>query len=182
LYVLDFWSLGVVWRTFFVYCVVMFNILSRVALVGGNMRNTQVLKYSIFISLIVAASLASATYALSYSVRREVVYTETLTIKGQEQTARPFYLSAPAVLFEVQLHVSEGTIKWSPHSATLFEAYGEFQGWECETDNGIVKWRIDPETLDQIWYLSFFNEDTYEKEVTIEVTKVWSEQNYQTWT
>ena len=157
----------------------MFNILSRVVPVGGNMKNLKALKYSAFIVLIVVASLASAAYALSYSVKREVVYMETLTIKGQEQTARPFYLPAPAVLFEVQLYVLEGTIKWSAQSATLFEASGEFEGWECETDNGMVKWRIDPETLDQIWYLSFFNEDTYEKEVMIEVTRVWSEQNYQ---
>ena len=58
---------------------------------------------------------------------------------------------------------------------------GTIQGWECETDNGIVKWRIDPENLNQVWYLSFFNEDSYEKEVTVEVTKVWSEQNIQDW-
>jgi hypothetical protein len=160
----------------------MFNILLCVVSVGGNMTNIKALKYGIFIAVIVAASLIGATYALSYSVKREVVYMETLTIKGQEQTARPFYLPAPAVLFEVQLYVSEGTIKWNAESATLFEASGEFEGWECETDNGIVKWRIDPETLDQIWYLSFFNDDLYEKEVMIEVTKVWSEQNYQSWT
>jgi len=102
--------------------------------------------------------------------------------------------SAPAVLFEVKLTVSRGTIKWSPYSAVLFEAtfdsfqsrvnegtYGTFQGWECETDNGIVKWRIDPENVNQVWYLSFLNEDSYEKEVYVEVTKVWSEQNYQDW-
>ena len=146
------------------------------------MRNLKALKYSIFIALIVAASLAGAVYAFSCSVKREVVYTETFKIRGQEQTARPFYLPAPAVMFEVQLYVSEGTVKWSPQSATLFEASGEFEGWECETDNGIVKWRIDPENLNQIWHLNFFNEDSYEKEVHIEVTKVWSEQNYQDWT
>ena len=80
------------------------------------------------------------------------------------------------------MYVLEGTIKWNAQSATLFEASGEFEGWECETANGMVKWRIDPETLDQIWYLSFFNTDLYDKEVMVEVTKVWSEQNYQSWT
>jgi len=95
---------------------------------------------------------------------------------------RAFYLSAPAVLFEVKLTVSEGNINWTPYSAVLFEAtFDSFQGWECETDNGTVKWRIDPENLNQVWYLSFLNEDSYEKEVTVEVTKVWSEKNIQDW-
>jgi len=137
------------------------------------MRKARALKYGVFISLIVVASLASVMYALAYTVKREVLYTETFKIEGQEQVFRAFYLSAPAVLFEAtfdsfQSRVNEATI-------------GTIQGWECETDNGIVKWRIDPENLNQVWYLSFLNEDSYEKEVTVEVTKVWSEQNIQDW-
>lgn len=137
------------------------------------MRKARALKYGVFISLIVVASLASVMYALAYTVKREVLYTETFKIEGQEQLFRAFYLSVPAVLFEAtfdsfQSRVNEATI-------------GTIQGWECETDNGIVKWRIDPENLNQVWYLSFFNEDSYEKEVTVEVTKVWSEQNIQDW-
>jgi len=57
--------------------------------------------------------------------------------------------------------------------------YGKFNGWECETDDGIVNWRIDSENLDQVWHLCFLNEDQYEKEVTVQVTNVWSDQNYQ---
>ena len=125
------------------------------------MRKARALKYGVFISVIVVASLASVMYALAYTVKREVLYTETFKIEGQEQLFRAFYLSAPAVLFEA--------------------TFDSVQGWECETDNGIVKWRIDPENLNQVWYLSFFNEDSYEKEVTVEVTKVWSEQNIQDW-
>ena len=125
------------------------------------MRKARALKYGVFISLIVVASLASVMYALAYTVKREVLYTETFKIEGQEQLFRAFYLSAPAVLFEA--------------------TFDSVQGWECETDNGIVKWRIDPENLNQVWYLSFLNEDSYEKEVTVEVTKVWSEQNIQDW-
>ncbi len=95
-------------------------------------------------------------------------------------------------MFEVKLSVSKGTIKWTPYSAELLDAtldsfqsqkneatYDALQGWECETDNGAVKWRIDSESLNQIWYLCFLNDDKYEKEVTVEVTKVWSEQNFQ---
>ena len=146
------------------------------------MLKTRALRYSVFIVLLVVASFASVVYAFSYTTKREVLYAETLTIGGQEQAFRSFYLSSPAVLFEVKLSVSEGTMKWSPYSVVLFEAtFGSIQDWECETDNGIVKWRIDPENLNQGWYLGFFNEDSYEKEVTVEVTKVWSEQNIQNW-
>jgi hypothetical protein len=161
---------------------------------GGNMRKAKTLKYGILISLILLASLTSVMYALAYTVKREVLYTQTFKIDGQKQMFRAFYLSAPAVLFEVKLSVSKGTIKWTPYSAVLFEAtfdsfqsrineatIGTFQGWECETDAGTVKWRIDPENLNQVWYLSFLNEDQYEKEVTVEVTKVRSEQNIQDW-
>jgi len=133
-------------------------------------------------------------YTLAYSVKKEVVYTETFKIDGQEQIFRTFYLSAPAVMFEVKLTVSEEPIKWSPYSAVLFEAtfdsfqsqvneatYGTFNGLECEPDNGIINWRIDSENLDQVWYLCFLNEDEGKKEITVQVTKVRSDQNYQDW-
>ena len=149
-------------------------------LVGGNMRKTKALKYGTLILLIVLASLASVMYALAYTVKREVLYTKTFKIEGQRQMFRAFYLSAPAAMFEVKLTVSKGTIKWTPYSAVLFEetldwsqsridetTYGMIQGWECETDNGIVKWRIDSENLNQVWYLTFLNEDSYEKEVQV---------------
>ena len=146
------------------------------------MRKTKALKYSTLILLIVLASLASVMFALAYTVKREVLYTKTFKIDGQEQTFRAFYLSAPAAMFEIKLTVSKGTVKWTPYSAVMFEAtFDSIQGWECETDNGIVKWRIDSENLNQVWYLTFLNEDSYEKEVHVEVTKVWSEQNYQDW-
>lgn len=62
-------------------------------------------------------------------------------------------------------------------------AIGTIKGWECKTDNGIAKWRIDAraENLNQVWYLCFFNGNFYEKEVTVAVTKVWSEQNIKDW-
>ena len=165
------------------------------AFTGGNRLNAKALKYGILASLIVLASFTGVMYALAYTVKSEVIYTtETFKINGQEQLFKPFYLSSPAAVFEVKLSVSKGTIKWTPYSAELLDAtldsfqsqkneatYDALQGWECETDNGAVKWRIDSESLNQIWYLCFLNEDEYEKEVTAEVTKVWSEQNFQDW-
>lgn len=158
------------------------------------MLNAKALKYGILVSLIVLASFTGVMYALAYNMKSEVIYTSTFKLDGQEQTFRAFYLSEPAALFEVKLTVTKGTIKWTPYSATLFDAtfdsfqsqvndvtYGTFQGWECETDNGAVKWRVDQENLNMVWYICFLNDDSYQKEVTVEVTKVWSEQNIQDW-
>ena len=161
---------------------------------GGNLRNFNAMKYVLLLSLMISVILGSVMYALAYTVKQETIYTNTLTIGGQQQTFRAFYLSEPAIMFEVKLTCSEGTIKWSPYSEELFDAtfdsfhskvnqstYGTLQGWECETSEGTVNWRIDSENLNQIWYLCFLNEDSYEKEVSVEVTKLWSEQNYLDW-
>jgi hypothetical protein len=158
------------------------------------MQKIKAFKIGVFVSMIVFGSLASVMYALAYSEKREVIYSNTIKIEGGEVMFRAFYLSAPAGLFEVKLSVSKGTIKWTPHSAVMFEdtlgwfpcringkPFGTIQRWVCETDNGTVKWGVDPENMDMVWYLNFYNQDSYEKEVHIEVTKVWEEQNYQVW-
>ena len=156
------------------------------------MQRKNATKIGIVALLLVLSSLASIMYALAYTEKREVVYSNTIKIEGGEVMFRAFYLSAPAGLFEVKLTVSEGTVKWTPHSAVMFEdtlgwfpckvngrLLGTIQRWVCETDNGIVKWGVDPENVNMVWYLNFYNQDSYEKEVHIEVTKVWEEQNYQ---
>ena len=158
------------------------------------MQKIKAFKIGIFVSMIVFGSLASVMYALAYSEKREVVYSNTIKIEGGEVMFRAFYLSAPAGLFEVKLSVSKGTIKWTPHSAVMFEdtlgwfpcringkPFGTIQRWVYETDSGTVKWGVEPENMDMVWYLNFYNQDSYEKEVHIEVTKVWEEQNYQGW-
>jgi hypothetical protein len=158
------------------------------------MQKIKAFKSGVIISMIVFGSLTSVMYALAYSEKREVIYSNTIKIEGGEVMFRAFYLSAPAGLFEVKLSVSKGTIKWTPHSAVMFEdtlgwfpcringkPFGTIQRWVCETDNGTVKWGVDPENMDMVWYLNFYNQDSYEKEVHIEVTKVWEEQNYQGW-
>jgi hypothetical protein len=158
------------------------------------MQKIKAFKIGVFVSMIVFGSLASVMYALAYSEKREVIYSNTIKIESGEVMFRAFYLSEPAGLFEVKLSVSKGTIKWTPHSAVMFEdtlgwfpcringrPFGTIQRWVCETDNGMVKWDVDPENVNMVWYLNFYNQDSYEKEVQIEVTKVWEEQNYQGW-
>lgn len=158
------------------------------------MQRKNATKIGIVALMLVLSSLASVMYAFAYTEKREVIYSNTLTIEGQEVKFRAFYLSAPAGLFEVKLTVSEGTIKWTPHSAVMFEdtlgwfprritenTFGKIQRWVCETDDGMVKWSVDPENVNMVWYINFYNEDDYEKEVQIEITKVWETQNYKEW-
>jgi hypothetical protein len=155
------------------------------------MQKKNTIKIGALALLLVLSSIASVMYALAHTEKREVIYSNTITIEGEEVKFRAFYLSAPAVLFEVKLTVSEGTIKWTPHSAVMFEdtlgwfprkvdgvLSGTIQRWVCETDNGMVKWSVDPENVDMVWYLNLYNPDDYTKEVHIEVTKVWEAQNY----
>ncbi|MCJ7613281.1 hypothetical protein MUO71_00745 [Candidatus Bathyarchaeota archaeon] len=158
------------------------------------MPKLKAVKIALFISLMVIGDLASVIYALVYSEKREDVYTNTLTVGANEVKFRAFYLSAPAGLFEVKLSVSKGTLKWTPHSAVMFEdtlgwfpcritgkPFGTIQRGVCETDNGLVRWSVDQENVDLVGYINFFNQDYHEKEVTIEITKVREEQNYQDW-
>jgi hypothetical protein len=158
------------------------------------MQTKKALKIGMVVTLLVMSSLASVMYALAYTQKRELVYDNTITIGADEVKFRGFYLSSPAVMFEVKLTVSEGSIKWTPHSAVMFEdtlgwfprkidenTFGKIQRWVCETDNGTVKWSVDPENVDMVWYINFYNEDNFEKEVHIEITKVWEEQNFNDW-
>jgi hypothetical protein len=84
-----------------------------------KMQRAKIFKISMFSLLIVLASLASVMYALAYTEKREVVYTNTIKIEGQEVMFRAFYLSAPAAQFEVKLSVSNGTIKDPPLSSDV---------------------------------------------------------------
>ena len=158
------------------------------------MQKKIAIKIGIIAVMIVLGSLPSVMYAVAYTEKREVVYTNTITIGAEEVKFRGFYLSAPAGLFEVKLKVSNGTIKWTPHSAVMFDdtlgwfprritqdTFGKIQRWVCETDDGTVKWSVDPENVNMVWYINFYNEDNYEKEVQIEITKVLEAQNYNDW-
>lgn len=155
------------------------------------MQRKNATKIGIVVLLLVFSSFASVMYAFATTEKREVIYRNTITIDAEEVKFRGFYLDSPAVLFEVKLTVSEGTIKWTPHSAVMFEdtlgwfprkidgvLSGTIQRWVCETDNGTAKWSVDQENVDMVWYLNFFNSDNYTKEVHIEVTKVWEAQSF----
>jgi hypothetical protein len=76
--------------------------------------------------MMVLGSIASVMYALAYTEKRKVIYSNTIKIEGGKVMLRAFYLSAPPGLFEVKLSVSEETIKWTPHSAVMFE---DTLGW-----------------------------------------------------
>ena len=109
------------------------------------MQKLTAIKIVALVSLMILGTLASVMYALAYSEKREIVYTGSIKIESQEVKFRAFYLSAPAGLFEVKLSVSRGPIKWTPHSAVMFEdTLGWFpmsNKWEIVWDNPEVDLR-----------------------------------------
>jgi len=85
------------------------------------MQKKSAIKIGILAFLLVVSSLAIVMYALAYTQKREVIYSDTITIDEKEVKFTSFNLSSPTVLFEVKLNVSKATIKWTPHSAVMFE-------------------------------------------------------------
>ena len=65
------------------------------------MQKIKAFKIGVLVLMIVFGSLASVMYALAYTKKREVIYSNTIKIEGGEVMFRSFNLSAPAVLFEV---------------------------------------------------------------------------------
>ena len=157
------------------------------------MPRKRVLIYGLLGLVVFLMSCAFLVYAWTYTEKREVLLTKTLKIGGQEQKFTAFYLSGPAEAFYVTFNVSSGSIKFSPWDAPLFEdslGYFEYhngtgvemrQIWLFEGNNGTAGCSIGPESVNMVIYLNFYNEDPYEKEIYIQVTKAWQEPNYQSW-
>jgi len=150
------------------------------------------LKFGLFGLLLVLVTCAFSVYALSVTQKRELLRTTSFKLEGGEQRFTAIHLSAPVTWFEVEFNVSSGTIKFSSWDARSFEdGQGYFiksvnettvekiQIWFFEVSNETVGFGPDLGDGNQIWYLHFYNEDSYEKEVHIEVTKVWERPNYQ---
>jgi len=154
------------------------------------MSAKKVLKYySLGLIVLLAGFAISLTawyaYALATSVeKKEVLLTTSFKIGGHEQKFKAFYLSAPAERFDIEFNVSRGSIKFSAWQASVFEeSLGWFeyninettvkkrQVWFYEGNNGTAGYVGD--SVNEIWYIHFYNEDSCEKEVHIQVTKVW---------
>ena len=129
----------------------------------------------------------SAVATANSAEKREVLRTETFEIGAGEQKFKAFYLSAPADGFEITWNVSKGSVKLSPWQAHIIEDdHGYFdyyvnettvekvQTWFFNASNGTIGASIDSTNdVNQIWYVHFYNEDSYEKEVYLQVTKAW---------
>ena len=158
------------------------------------MSRKRLLAYGIIGLMVFLTGFVVLLNALAYTKKTEVILTTSFKIGGQEQKFKSFYLSAPAKEFDVTFNVSRGPIKFSPWPACVFEdslGYFEYynesgvekrQVWFFEGNNGTAGGVIDPiKDVNQVWYLHFYNEDSYEKEVHVQVIKVWYEQNYLSW-
>lgn len=144
--------------------------------------------------LIVIASFATLAYALTVTEKREVLSTRSFKLDGGERRFVAVYVPAPMETIDVKVSVSEGVVKFQPYSdAEMFEeSLGYFekrnessvemiQYWMYEVENETIGCNAGKEGENQVWYLYFLNEDSYEKEVNLEVAKVWSKTNYQNW-
>jgi hypothetical protein len=154
-----------------------------------DMSIKRLLTYGMFGLMVFLVSCVILSYAWAYTEKREVLLTTSSTIGGQEQRFKAFHLPAPAKGLEVTFNVSKGSIKFSEYPAPEFEeplGYFEYytngtvekrQLWYHEGNNGTVGVVAE----DPLWYLVFYNEDSYEKEVHMQIIKFWREQNYQSW-
>jgi hypothetical protein len=145
------------------------------------------MKLGLIVLIVGVAVSLIGWYAYAQTLEKtEVLRTETFKIAAGEQKFKAFYLSAPADRFEVTWNVSEGSIKWSAWQAHIIEDdHGYFDKWVNETtvekvqtwfwnkNNGIVNCGIEQQDVNQIWYVHFYNEDSYEKQVSFQVVKIW---------
>ena len=158
-----------------------------------SVQKKRVLTYGMLGFTVFIVNFVILVHALAYTEKREVLLTTSFTIGRQKQKFKAFYLSAPAEVFEVTFNVSKGSIKFSPYPPELFEQLfeGYFEHyinettvemglpWFFEGNNGTAG--CSTEGGNEVWYLLFYNEDSYEKEIHMQITKVWREQNYQSW-
>jgi hypothetical protein len=61
------------------------------------MQKIKAFKIGMIGLMIVLGSLASVMYALAYTAKREVLYTNTLKIEGQEVMFRAFYVCTSSI-------------------------------------------------------------------------------------
>jgi hypothetical protein len=157
----------------------------RNIILGYTMLIKKVLIYCMLGSMVFLGGLAVFVHAwYIYAEKREVLLTTSLKIEGQEQKFKAFYLSAPVDWFEVEFNVSKGSVKFSVWDANLFEdslgwfdyhngtAVERLQVWLFEGNNGTAGFGGEGGE-NMVWYIHFYNEDSYEKEVQLQVTKIW---------
>jgi len=159
------------------------------------MRKMRLMKFGMFGLLIVIVSFATLAYALTVMEKRELLLTTSFKLDGGEQRFTAVYVPAPMDTIDVKVSVSKGTVKFQPYpDAKRFEdslgyvqkrinetSFEMIQYWQFEIDNDTIGCCSNPKFENQVWYLNFLNEDSYEKEVDLEVTKVWNSHNYQDW-
>lgn len=149
----------------------------------------RLLKFGIIGIFILLVTSIIFVYAFAPHETEEFLCTKSVTLKGGEHKIVEFYLPSPASAVKFDFNISRGTIKHRPepsshfdYNQSYFEQFME-EAVAVETDNGITGggWTTIPEVeddkfskeyTDQIWYLYLLNEDSYEKEVVIEISKL----------
>jgi len=149
------------------------------------------LLFTAFSIALFLGSTAFFMYALAYTEKTETIYTASFAIGAEQQLFRAFCIHAPSEGFFIKFNVSNGNIKFSEFTASQFEdSLGYFDVYVNETTVEKVQYWLfegSNETVGVsavdvgIWYLQFYNEDSYEKEVSMQITKFWHAPIYQDW-
>jgi hypothetical protein len=154
------------------------------------MFQKKILKLGLIVLIVgvVVSLIGWYAYAQALSTeRKQVLLSTSFKIGAGEEKFKVFYLSTPCEIFYFKWNVSQGSIKAShPWQASEFEddlgyvdvyvnetKVEKIHTWFWNENNATIGGGVEQKDMNQVWYLQFYNEDSYEKEVYLEVTKVW---------
>ena len=160
------------------------------------MQKTRLLKFVIIGLFILLVTSVIFVYAFAPREYETFLCTKSVTLKGGEQIIVEFYMPSPASAVRFDFNISSGTIKYLAEPSSHFDSnqsYFEQYIDECitrqfpiplEVDNGPTGFgwniavgenseKLNEEYADQMWYIYLLNEDSYDKEVQIKISKIW---------
>jgi hypothetical protein len=152
------------------------------------MQNTW-LKFGIFGLLILLVTSIIFVYAFAPHENEEFLCTKSVTLEGGEHKIVEFYMPSPASAVRFDFNISSGTIKYRAEPSSHFDYdqsyFEQFmdEATALEVENGPTGFgwsmavgenpeKLNEEHTDQMWYIYLLNEDSYVKEVVIEVSKL----------
>jgi hypothetical protein len=154
------------------------------------MQKKRLLKFVLIGLSILLVTSVIYVYAFSPSEDEAFLCTKSVTLEGGEEIILEFYMPSPASAVRFDFNISSGTIKYRAEPSSHFDGnqsyFEQFMGeaTSLEVENGPTGFgwsiavgenpeKLNEEHLDQIWYLYLLNEDSYDKEVQVDITKIW---------
>jgi len=142
-------------------------------------------------SVVILGMLLVGTYLLVHSVfaqveRSNVLLNDSFTIQANDYQYRTTLIYSPAMpesaQYTASFTVSSGTIKFSPFTPGTYQLWqeGTYQPDWTEADHADYGMSIGSGTQADNFnmYFVFLNDASYDKEVHLQVARVWNETNY----